>query len=152
MLFFRELLCKSLIFIFLQVSYIVREVHVSVVRERERNFLCTPTARSAFCRDENDCLYQLFSPMYYLPVACTFTIDFDQFEFQLMLDQNQSFAWIFRTSSPWNLETFIKTSGLQSLWQLVFRIFKSSEAGGVHQNFLFQNLQLAFWANYQSLQ
>src|ERR1044072_8539113 len=47
-----------------------------------------------------------------------------------------SFALIFRTSSPWNQETFIRTSGLQNLWHLVFRIFKSSEAGDVHQNFL----------------
>src|ERR1044072_9023572 len=88
----------------------------------------------------------------------------------MKLYQNQSFAYIFRTSSLWNLETFIRTSGLQSLWHLVFRIFKSSEAGDVHQNFrsseslaldqkrnirswtvhqyfLSQNLQLGFWAS-----
>src|ERR1044072_476228 len=47
-----------------------------------------------------------------------------------------SFALIFRASSPWNLEAFIRASGLQSLWHLVFRIFKSSEAVDVHQNFL----------------
>src|ERR1044072_2787331 len=63
-----------------------------------------------------------------------------------------SFALIFRTSSPWNLETFIRTFGLQSLWHLVFRIFKCSEAGDVHQNFrssetsaLDQKLNIRSW-------
>src|ERR1044072_1320921 len=59
----------------------------------------------------------------------------NQFELQRSLIRINSFALIFRTSSPWNLETLIRTSGLQSLWHLVFRIFKSSEAGDVHQNF-----------------
>src|ERR1044072_8156365 len=53
----------------------------------------------------------------------------------MKLDQNQFLAMIFRTSGPWNLETFIRTSDLQKLWHLVFIIFKSSEAGDVHQNF-----------------
>src|ERR1044072_689258 len=98
----------------------------------------------------------------------------------MKLDQNQFLAMIFRTSGPWNLETFIRTSCLQNLWHLVFRIFKSSEAGdvhqnfrsseswafdqkcnirnatseagSVHQNFLSQNLQLGFWANDHTLQ
>src|ERR1044072_6057554 len=65
----------------------------------------------------------------------------NQFELQRSLIRINFFALIFKTSSPWNLETFIRTSGLQSLWHLVFRIFKSSEAGDVHQNFYLQNLQ-----------
>src|ERR1044072_201502 len=141
----RALLCvaKSLVFIFLQVSFIVRDGEVSVVRERERNLFTTPRFVRCFCRNDSDCLYQLFSPMYFLPVACTITIDFDQFEFQLMLDQNQfllprsselqvlgiwrrsSELLVFRVFGTWSsessslqkLETFIRTS--------VFRIFST---------------------------
>src|ERR1044072_4964159 len=117
----------------------------------------------------------LLSPMYCLPVFCTFTIDFEQFEFHLKLDQNLFLALIFRTSGPWNLETFIRTSGLQrlgtwsseslspqkletfirtsglqNLWHLIRNA--TSEAGTIHHNFLSQNLQLSFWENDQSHQ
>ena len=111
---------------FLQFLFIVRNYEVSIVRERNK-LVHYSTACSAFCRDESDCLYQLFSPMYYLPVAFTFTIDFDQFEFQLMHDQNQLFC-------------------------LDLQNFKSLESGDVHQNFWsseslalgLQNLQVSF--------
>src|ERR1044072_9263189 len=43
-------------------------------------------------------------------------------------------TWSSESSSPQKLETFIRTSGLQNLWNLI-RIFKSSEAGDIHQNF-----------------
>src|ERR1044072_2374180 len=66
----------------------------------------------------------------------------NQFELQRSLIRiNVLSSLIFRTSSPWNLETFIRTSCLQKLGHLVFRIFKSLEAGDVHQNFCFQSLQ-----------
>src|ERR1044072_4613122 len=112
------LLCSSFLdqykfFIFLQVSYIVRDSNASVVRKR--NFLHTPKGVTALAGMKVTACTNLLSPMYCLPVFCTFTIDFEQFEFHLKLDQNQSLAMIFRTSGPWNLETFIITSGLQSL-------------------------------------
>src|ERR1044072_2075937 len=77
----------------------------------------------------------LISYLYFCQSLVLSPLTFKQFEFQMKLDQNQCLAMIFRTSGPWNLETFIRTSGLQNLWHLVFRIFKSSEAGDVHQNF-----------------
>src|ERR1044072_3121415 len=77
---------------FIRSLFIVRDSEVSVVREREKNLFTTPRCVHCFCRNDSHCWYQLFSPMYYLPIACTFTIDFDQFEFQLMLDQNQLLA------------------------------------------------------------
>src|ERR1044072_5426324 len=142
--------------------------------ERE-TFFIRQKACTAACRNESDCLYELVQSFVLLPVFNTFTIDFEQFEFQLKLDQNQSLALIFRTSGPWNLETFIRTSGLQSLgtwssessspqkmetfirtsglqnlWHLIRNA--TSEAGTVHQNFLSQNLQLGFWGNDQNLQ
>src|ERR1044072_8241746 len=117
----------------------------------------------------------LISYLYFCQSLVLSPLTFKQFEFQMKLDQNQCLDMIFRTSGPWNLETFIRTSDLQNLWHLVFRIFKSSEAGDVHQNFrsseswaldqkrnirswtvhqnfLSQNLQLGFWANDQNLQ
>src|ERR1044072_7402939 len=53
----------------------------------EREKLSTYSKRRALLcgRDESDFLYDLFSPMYYLPVLCTYTIDFDQFELQRSL-------------------------------------------------------------------
>src|ERR1044072_8101807 len=66
----------------------------------------------------------------------------NQFELQRSLIRiNILFAEIFRTSSPCSLETFIRTFCLQKRWHLVFRIFKSLDAGDVHQNFCLQNLQ-----------
>src|ERR1044072_3924412 len=110
----------------------------------------------------------LFSHMYYLPVLCTFTIDFDQFELQrslirinllprsselqvLGIWRRSSELLVFRifgtcsseSSSPQKLEMFIRTSGLHNLWHLIRNA--TSEAGTVHQNFLSQNLQLGFW-------
>ena len=161
--------CKILSSSFIRSLFILREIQVSVVRERKTSCILQ-TACSAFCRDESDCLYELLSPMYCLPVFCTFIIDFDQFEFQLMHDQNQLLlpwslelqvlgnwrrssellvfgvfdTWSLESSSLQKLETFIRTS--------VFRFFstwsetQSSEARTVHQNFLSHNLQLGFWA------
>src|ERR1044072_6873333 len=66
----------------------------------------------------------------------------NQFELQRSLIRiNVLSALIFRTSSPWNLETFIRTSCLHKLGHMVFRIFKSLDAGDIHQNFCLQNLQ-----------
>src|ERR1044072_4553553 len=51
----------------------------------------------------------------------------DLFEFHLMLDQSQRiFAEVFRTSNPWNLETFTQnfwSSDFFGAW--FFRVFKS---------------------------
>src|ERR1044072_8452573 len=81
---------------------------------------------------------------------------------------------IFRTSSPWNLTTFNKTSGLQDSLALGLQSLQVLNAGDVHQNFCLQNLQAldqkqnlqrlgpfirtsclrvfrSFWANLQSL-
>src|ERR1044072_2051245 len=77
----------------------------------------------------------LISYLYFCQSLVLSPLTFKQFEFQMKLDQNQCLDLIFRTSGPWNLETLIRTYGLQNLWHLVFRIFKSSEAGDVHQNF-----------------
>src|ERR1044072_3809882 len=59
-------------------------------------------------------------------------------------------TWSSESSSLQKLEKFIRTSCLQNLQHLIRNT--TSEAGTVHQNFLSQNLQLGFWANYQSLQ
>src|ERR1044072_1240587 len=48
---------SAYIFIFLQVSYIVRDSNVSVMSER--NFLHTPKGVHCSCRNESDCLYEL---------------------------------------------------------------------------------------------
>src|ERR1044072_7115177 len=66
----------------------------------------------------------------------------NQFELQRSFIRiNVLSALIFRTSSPWSLETFIRTSCLQKLGHLVFRIFKPLDVGDVHQNLCLQNLQ-----------
>src|ERR1044072_3963792 len=70
-----------------------------------------------------------------------------------MLDQNQRlFAEIFRTSSPWNLRTFNRTSGLQDSLALglqklqVFRCWRRSskllslESSALVQNHIFRGL------------
>src|ERR1044072_6324312 len=62
---------------FLQVSFIVRDGEVSVEREREsKTCSLLQAACSAFCRVTVTACTKLFSPMYYLSVTCTFTIDF----------------------------------------------------------------------------
>src|ERR1044072_2932828 len=83
------------------------------------------------------------------PVRCTICkplvlslLTSDPFEFHMMLDQNQQiFAEIFRTSSPWKLETFNRTSGLQDSLALGLQRLQVLNAGDVHQNFCLQNLQ-----------
>src|ERR1044072_8138313 len=99
----------------------------------------------------------------------------DPFELCLMLHQNQRiFAEIFRTSSPWNLRTFNRTSGLQDSLALglqKLQVFgrwrrsselQSSESSALDQKHNLQRLGLfirtsclrvfrSFLANYQSL-
>src|ERR1044072_6671518 len=59
-----------------------------------------------------------------------------------MLDQNQRiFAEIFRTSSPWNLRMFNRTSGLQDSLALGLQKLQVFRCGDVHQNFSLHNLQ-----------
>src|ERR1044072_4758025 len=97
-----------------EIPFIVRIGNVSVVRERVK-LVCYSTAHSAFCRVESDLLYEC-------SVRCTIrrahvlsTLTSNQFELQRSLIRiNFLLAEIFRTSSPWNLETFIRTSGLQN--------------------------------------
>src|ERR1044072_4469287 len=48
---------------------------------------------------------------------------------------------IFITSSPWNLETFNRTSGLQDSWALGLQNLQVLNAGDVNQNFCLHNLQ-----------
>src|ERR1044072_8422794 len=48
---------------------------------------------------------------------------------------------IFRTSSPWNLTTFNRTSGLQDSLALGLQSLQVLNAGDFHQNFCLQNLQ-----------
>src|ERR1044072_3031757 len=70
-----------------------------------------------------------------------------------MLDKNQLiFPEIFRTSSPWNLETFNRTSGLQNLLALglqslqVFRCWRrSSELLSLESSTLDQNHFFRGW-------
>ena len=65
----------------------------------------------------------------------------DQFEFELMLDQNQLLCLDLQNFKSLESGDVHQNFCLQSLWHLVFRIFKSSEAGDVHQNFCLQKLQ-----------
>src|ERR1044072_1088197 len=111
---------------FLEVSFIVRDYDVAVVRERERvKLVHYSNSAQCFLQGDSDCLYQLFSPMYYLSITCTCTIDFDQFELQRSL-----------------IRINFLLPDLQN--------FKSLESGDVHQNFLssetwalgLQNLQV----------
>src|ERR1044072_8185776 len=48
---------------------------------------------------------------------------------------------IFRTSSPWNLETFNRTSGLQHSLALGLQNLQVMNAGDVQQNICLQSLQ-----------
>src|ERR1044072_4715940 len=103
--------CRHLIFIFHQVPFIERDNEVSVVREREsKNCSLLQAACSAFCRVTVTAVPNFL-------VLCTICqslvlspLTSNQFEFQLMLDQNQ-----------------LHCLGLQN--------FKSLEFGVVHQNF-----------------
>src|ERR1044072_144981 len=88
---FRDLLCLFLSSSFFKSLFILRDSNVSVVRER--NLLRAATGVHCFLAEMKvTACTNLFSHMYCLPVFCTFTIDFDQFEFQMKLDQNQSFS------------------------------------------------------------
>src|ERR1044072_6691378 len=109
--------CCNLIFIFLQVPFIVRDGEVSVVREREsKTCSLLQAACSAFCR-------VTVTAVPNFSVLCTICqsrvlspLTSNQFEFQLMRDQNQ-------------------------LLCLDLQNFKSLESGDVHQNFCLQKLQ-----------
>src|ERR1044072_2420012 len=93
-------LCRALVYLFFSFFkslYILRDSNVSVERGRE-TFFIRQKACTAACRNESDCLYELDQSFVLLPVFSTFTIDFEKFEFQMKLDQNQSLALIFRTS------------------------------------------------------
>ena len=121
-----------------------------------------------FCRADRDLLYELFNPIYYSPISCTFLFDFWYF-------------WISRDvrSEPMNLcrnlHNFkpLESGDIHSellvfrlLWRLVLQSLQvlnaeavqsellvfgllsstwseawSSEAGTVHQNFMSQSLQ-----------
>ena len=123
------------------VSFILRDKVLSVVRESKTCSLLNGV----------QCFLQSWKWPFCTncSVRCTMcrshvlsSLTSNQFELQRSLIRiNISFALIFRTSSPWNLETFIRTSCLQNLGHLVFRIFMSLDAGDVHQNFCLQNLQ-----------
>src|ERR1044072_2765836 len=133
----RELLCKILSSSFFKSLFIVRDSYVSFVRERD----LLRAAKSVHCflagMKVTACT-NLFSPMYCLPVFCTFTIDFDQFELQrrlirinflprsselqvLGIWRRSSELLVFRVFGTWcsessslqKLETFIRTSCLQ---------------------------------------
>src|ERR1044072_4475636 len=104
----------NLIFIFLWCPFIVRVINVSVVRERDIDLLATQRRTVLLQSLKVTALYEC-------SVRCTICrtlvlshLTSDPFELHLMLDQNQRiFAEIFRTSTPWNLRTFNRTSGLQ---------------------------------------
>src|ERR1044072_629607 len=81
----RALLCKILSSSFFKSLFIVRDSKVSVLREREKNLLTTPRCVHCFCRSDSDCLYQLFSPMYYLPVVVLSPLTSNLFELQRSL-------------------------------------------------------------------
>ena len=122
------------------VLLIVRDSDVAVVRESETFFLLNGV--QCFCRAESYCLVRILSPLYFLQNTCTFFLTSNQFELQWSLIRiNESLP---RSSELQARGIWIRSTELlvfRILWHLVFRIFKSSDAGDVHQNFCLQNLQ-----------
>src|ERR1044072_8303951 len=104
----------NLIFIFLWCPFIVRVINVSVVRERDIDLLTTQRRTMLLQSLKVTALYEC-------SVRCTIcrtlvlsSLTSDQFELQRsLIRSNFLLAEIFRTSSPWNLTTFNRTSGLQ---------------------------------------
>src|ERR1044072_8183256 len=116
MLFLCRELCVKNSYLHLSSSFLYSERQQGIRCEREKLSTYSKQRALQIGRDESDCLYELFSPMYYFPVLCTFTIDFDQFEFQLMLDQNQLLL-------PRSSELQVLGIWRRSAELLVFRVF-----------------------------
>src|ERR1044072_2803749 len=80
--------------------------------------------------------------MYFLQNTCTFFLTSDPFELlRSLIRTNESLprSSELQARGIWRRSTELLV--FRILWHLVFRIFKSSDAGDVHQNFCLQNLQ-----------
>ena len=130
---------------FLWVPLIVRDNDVAVVRERVK-LVFYSTAYSAFCSAFAE---PKVTALYECSVRCTIcrslvlsSLTSNQFELQRSLIRiNEHLPWSSELQARGIWRRSSELLVFRILWHLVFRIFKSSDAGDVHQNFCLQNLQ-----------
>src|ERR1044072_784774 len=104
----------NLIFIFLWCPFIVRVINVSVVRERDIDLLATQRRTVLLQSLKVTALYECSVRSTICRTLVLPHLTSDLFELHRSLVRiNFLLAEIFRTSSPWNLTTFNRTSGLQ---------------------------------------
>src|ERR1044072_6222836 len=138
----QRFVCKIFrVFIFpLSPSYSQGQRCSRCERESETCFLLNGV--QCFCRAESDCLVRMLSSMYFLQNTCTFFLTSNQFELQrslIRINESLPRSSELQARGIWRRSTELLVFRIRS--HLVFRVFKSLDAGDVHQNFCLQNLQ-----------
>src|ERR1044072_6163266 len=107
------------------------------LRQRDIDLLATKRRTVLLQSLKVTALYDLLSPMYYSQTLVLSSLTSDQFEVQrslIRISESLPRSSELQARGIWRRSTELLV--FRILWHLVFRIFRSSDAGDVHQNFL----------------